>query len=73
MNDIKSNSGRYNGQSISDRVKKAYTTIKQNKVVKVVTVATVAVAGLFAIGGLFRVLAWVTTGWNQLTAALSTK
>ncbi len=73
MNDIKSNSERYNSQNISNRVKKAYSAIKQNKVVKVVTVAAVAVAGLFAIGGLFRVLAWVTTGWNQLTAALSTK
>ena len=73
MNDIKSNSEGYNSQNISDRVKKAYSAIKQNKVVKVVTVAAVAVAGLFAIGGLFRVLAWVTTGWNQLTAALSTK
>ncbi len=73
MNDIKSNSERYNSQNISDRVKKAYSTIKQNKVIKVVTVAAVALAGLFAIGGLFRVLAWVTTGWNQLTAALSTK
>lgn len=73
MNDIKSNSERYNSQNISERVKKAYSIIKQNKVVKVVTVAAVAVAGLFAIGGLFRVLAWVTTGWNQLTAALSTK
>lgn len=73
MNDIKSNSERYNSQNISDRVKNAYTAIKQNKVVKVVTVAAVAVAGLFAIGGLFRVLAWVSTGWNQLTAALSAK
>ncbi|MFN8285956.1 MAG: hypothetical protein U0V74_04335 [Chitinophagales bacterium] len=73
MNDIKSNSERYNSQNISDRVKKAYSAIKQSKVVKVVTVAAVAVAGLFAIGGLLRVLAWVTTGWNQLTAALSTK
>ena len=73
MNDIKSNSERYNGQNISDRIKNAYTTIKQNKAVKVVTVAVVAVAGLFAIGGLLRVLTWVTTGWNQLTAALSTK
>lgn len=73
MNDIKSNSERYNSQNISDRVKKAYSNIKQNKVVKVVTVAAVALAGLFAIGGLFRVLAWVTTGWNQLTAALSSK
>ncbi len=72
MNDIKSNSERYKRQNISDRVKKAYSDIKQNKAVKVVTVAVVAVAGLFAIGGLFRVLAWVTTGWNQLTAALST-
>ncbi len=73
MNDIKSNSKTYTGQNASDRIKKAYTSIKQNKAVKVVTVAVVAVAGLFAIGGLFRVLAWVTTGWNQLTAALSTK
>ncbi len=73
MKNIKSNSERHNGQNISCRVKNTYTAIKQSKAVKVVTATAIAVTGLFAIGGLFRVLAWVTTGWNQLTAALSTK
>jgi hypothetical protein len=73
MNDHKSNSEIHSGQNASDRIKNTYAAIKQSNAVKVVTVAAIAVAGLFAIGGLFRVLAWVTTGWNQLTAALSTK
>lgn len=73
MEATKSNSQKRTGHNVSDRVKAAYKSIKENKIVKAICVAVVAVAGLFAIGGLFRVLAWVTTGWNQLTAAFASK
>lgn len=73
MNDTKSNTRTYNSNNMTDRVKNTYTAIKSNKAVKVILVGMVAVTRLFAIGGLFRVLAWVTNGWNQLTAALSVK
>lgn len=37
---------------------------------KVAVVAVVAVSGLLALGGLYRVLAWTMQGWNQFAATL---
>jgi hypothetical protein len=70
MNPTESNNNIGNAKKMTDGVKKTYNSIKKNKVVKVIRVIAVVVTGLVAIGGLFRVLTWVTKGWNQLTATM---
>ncbi len=58
-----------NGASTAKaQVKNFFENLTATTAYKVVVVAVVAVAGLLALGGLYRVLAWTMQGWNQLAA-----
>jgi hypothetical protein len=50
------------------QVKSFFENLTATTAYKVAVVATVAMAGLLALGGLYRVLAWTMQGWNQLAA-----
>ena len=58
---------------ISPKAKEIYHAVRSSRIVKAVGYMVVAVAGLFALGGLFRVLAWTATGYNQLAGSLAGK
>lgn len=50
------------------QVRNFFENLTATTAYKVVVVAVVAVGGLLALGGLYRVLAWTMQGWNQLAA-----
>jgi len=56
-----------------DRTINFIDNIQSSKVVKVLGYAAAAVAGIFALGGLLRVLAWTTAGWNKFSLVLNGK
>jgi hypothetical protein len=71
--ELKSQSRSIDWDETFNGLKSKYQSVKQNKVVRAIGIAIIAVASLFAIGGLFRILAWVTLGWNQLMSAFAGK
>jgi hypothetical protein len=73
MNSIKSNTNMTTDKTVLTRAEQVRQAFVQSKIVKAVRVAAIATVGLLAIGGLFRMLAWVTTGWNQLASAMTSK
>ena len=61
------------GADLLDRTINFIDKVQSNKIVKVAGYAVAAVAALFALGGILRVLAWTATGWNQFSSVLSGK
>ena len=61
------------GADLLDKTVNFFDQIQSSKIAKVIGYTVAAVAGLFALGGILRVLAWTTTGFNQFTAVLHGK
>ena len=61
------------GADFLDRTVDFIDKAKSSKIVKMAAYAVGLVAGLFALGGVLRVLAWTTAGWNQFAAVLRGK
>ena len=61
------------GADLLDRTINFIEKVRSSKIVKVAGYAIAAVAGLFALGGILRVLAWTATGWNQFSSVISGK
>ncbi len=61
------------GSDFLDRAFNFIENVQSSRILKIAGFAVGAVAGLFALGGLFRVLAWTTAGWNQFSTTLHKK
>lgn len=61
------------GADLLDRTADFIDRVRESKVAKVLGYAIGAVAGLFILGGVLRILAWSTIGWNQFASALKGK
>ena len=60
-------------EKVVNQAKETFDTLKENKYVKAVVYLISAVIALLTLGGLFRVLAWTTLGYNQFAGALRRK
>ena len=61
------------GADFLDRAVNFIDKVQSSKILKVIGYTVSAVAGLIALGGIFRVLAWTTAGAKQFTAVLHGK
>ena len=61
------------GADFLDRTVEFLDGIQRNKVARMGVYAATIAAGLFILGGVFRVLAWTMQGWNQFSTVLSRK
>ena len=59
-----------NSNSVKTQVKNFFENLTATTAFKVAVVAVVALSGLLALGGLYRVLAWTMQGWNQFAATI---